>query len=235
MKKEAILNLQNLYNYYASHPESSWITNPDNAPSLYKFVQKNNPKKILDLGTGIGCTAAIISLALKSKKIEDFEIHTVEQFQKCVDIAQKIIPKILKENITFHLTEAVPWSTEHIPYHYFNTYKKLPKIDWDFIFVDGPGGFTENEKYVDVPRGDVIKMLLDDDIKPGTFVTFDRSIPTLKIVERYFSDNFYFIPTENTVFNVLERKDNKVKCVDEAFEAMKKYGYFKGTVTASAS
>ena len=78
-------------------------------------------------------------------------------------------------------------------------------------------------------------MLLDDDIKPGTFVTFDRSIPTLKIVERYFSDYFYFIPTENTVFNVLERKDNKVKCVDEAFEAMKKYGYFKGTVTASAS
>ena len=228
-QKHAALNLRSLYNYYAKHPESTWIMQPDVAPHLYKFIKANNFKKILDLGTGIGCTAAIIALTLEEKGVKDYEIHTVEQYDKCRKIAEDIIPKILKKNITFYTSEAIVWKTQKIPYRNFLIYKEIPEGDFDLILVDGPGEFVENKKLINLPSGDVLKMHIEDKIKPGTTVAWDGRIASLQFIEKFFADNFYIVPISSRIdFNVIERKEGKVSFHDELYEGMEKLGYFGG-------
>ena len=90
------MQLSSLYQYFASHPEASWIIDWHKARYLYNYIKEHPVKKILDLGTGIGATTAISALAMKNKGEENYEIHTVEQFQKCYDLSQKLIPDELK-------------------------------------------------------------------------------------------------------------------------------------------
>lgn len=228
--EKTVLNLRVLYNYYAKHPESKWIMQSDNVPQLYSFIKKNNFKKILDLGTGIGCTTAIIALSLEEKGVKDYEIHTVEQYDKCRKIAEEIMPKVLKKNVIFHTSDIVVWNTENIPYHNFLTYKELPEGDFDLILVDGPGDFIENEKCINLLSGDILKIHIEDKIKPGTTIAWDGRIQSIQTVEAFYSDNFYLIPTSfNGHFNVIERKEGAVCFRDSRYEGMKKMGYFKGT------
>lgn len=221
------MSLQGLYEYYASHPESGWIMKPEKVPHLFSLVKKNPIKKVLDLGTGIGCTAAIIALALEEKGVEDYEIHTVEQYPKCVDIAKDIMPKVLRNNITFHLAEPTTWSTELLPYRHFSTFKELPEGDWDLILVDGPGGFMEGENYIDLPNGDVMKLLLENKIKAESLVVFDGRVAAFQLLEKYFGDNFYFRPTATNIpLYVLERIAGDAIFKDDMLNSMRLAGYF---------
>ena len=223
------LSLQTIYNFYVDHPESGWIMKTNNVFQFYKFLKDHNFKKILDLGTGIGCTAAIMSLVFKEKGVEDYEIHTIEQFKKCYDIAQEIMPEELKKNVKFYFSPPVVWNTELIPYVNFTTFKELPEGDWDLILVDGPGGWMENDKYVDIMSGDVFKMLLENKIKPGTYIAWDGRIKPFQALEKYFGNNFYYVPiSQSDDFNIIERKEGEVDFVNEELESMKRYGYFKG-------
>ena len=96
------MELTTLYKLFASSSEAQWIVRWDNAQELYNFVRENPVKKVLDLGTGIGCSPAIIALAFQDKGETNYEIHTVEQTQKCYDLAQKLIPEELKKNMRFY-------------------------------------------------------------------------------------------------------------------------------------
>ncbi len=224
------MQLKNLYNVFGTHPESQWIMQPQNAISLFQFV-KTYPtpiKKVLDLGTGIGCSAAIIALALKERGETDFHIDSVEQLQKCLDLANELTPEELKKHITFHKANVVTWQTELIPHQTFSTFDALPEGEYDLILNDGPSSFMEGDKFVDLLNGTITKLLLEEKLKPGTLIAWDGRIAMLAILERYFSDNFQIVaPTENRNFNVLERLDNPIAFRDERLENMKTSTYFK--------
>jgi len=216
------MNFKSLYNLFRSHPEGNWIVKPYNAETLYNLIKSNPVKKILDLGTGIGLSASTIALAMEEKKEPDYEIHTVEQKEKCHRLAQELVPEELKKNIKFYLSKFTIWQTDKIPYQYFSTYESLPENDYDFILVDGPGPEPIDGNFIDLPpNGDIIKLLLEDKIKPKTLVFFDGRIQSIRIVERYFSDNFYLILSDPD-YNVLERKDNPVNLNDSKLEMMSK-------------
>lgn len=215
------MKLGELYKYYQGHPEGNWIMEFHITKLLYDYVKEKKPKKILELGTGIGLSTACIALALQG---EDYEIHTFEQFEKCTKIAKEIIPKEFK-NIEFHNSESVVWNTDKIPYQNFSVYEKMIEGEFDMIVVDGPGPFEKENHLLDLPNGDIIKMLLEDKIKPNTFIAWDKRIKSLMIVERYFSDNFYLDFSQSN-FNVIQRKTNKVIFRDEKYEVMKDMGYF---------
>src|SRR3990172_4928164 len=112
--------VKNLCKLFSSHPEGRWIMQWPNPQYLYDFVKSHEIKKVLDFGTGIGLSAAIIALALKDKGEKEYEIHTIEQFEKCCNIAKELIPKELQEHITFHLEKPTVWQTDLIPYEYFS-------------------------------------------------------------------------------------------------------------------
>lgn len=216
-----------LFSLFSSQKDGSWIMNPLNGDLLYSFVRASNVIRILDLGTGIGFSAAVMALALKDSGRKG-EIHTVEQNKKCIDMAKGLIPKELQEYITFHHAEWALWKNPLIPHTSFSTFKTLPKGNFDFWMVDGPGPIVIGEgaerKLVELPNGDVMKNI--DKMKPGTFVAWDGRIAALKAIERYYGDNFYLaFQGTGSDFNVIERKNNKAQINDMKLEDMMKMGY----------
>lgn len=218
------MQLKPLYEVFATHPEGRWVMDPRNVESLYKFVKEHPVKKVLDLGTGIGLSSSVIALALKDKGETDYRIDSVEQYEKCVKIASRLIPPELKEHITIHQSKAVVWQTEKIPYQYFSIYESLPEGDYDLILNDGPAPVLEGEAWVDLPNGTITKLLLEEKIKAGTFIIWDGRISALTTLERYFGGNFYLAQCTKPDFNVLERKDNPIQ-----FEDLKKQDIARNT------
>jgi len=220
-------SLKTLYDYYVQRPESKWSLNPLTARYINKFVKENKIKKVLDLGTGIGCSAAITAYTLLDKGVEDFEIHTVEQNEKIYKIAQEIMPEKFKKYVKFYLSEPIVWETEKIPYQYFSIFKELPEIDFDFVFVDGTGPFLLENNLIDLPNGDVMKLFLENKIKAGTLIAWDKRLKSIRFLERYFADNFYLTFQEQDIdFNVLERKEGEVIFRDDELKNFQQEGYF---------
>lgn len=221
------MTVKALHNYFAQHPEAFWIMRWPNAQTLYNFVKKEKPKKILDLGTGIGVSSAIMALAMKDAGVEEYEIHTVEQTEKCFKLAQELIPEDLRQNIKFYRFDPVIWYNSDIPYQSFSTFKELPEGDWDLIINDGPGPFLENGHYLDFNNGDVMKMLVEGKLKVGVKIFFDGRISTLRSIERYYDKNFYLCNTPNREYNIIEKKDVPLQFRDVMKDDMEKAGYLK--------
>ena len=220
------MNLKSIYHLFASHPESTWIMIPENAQRLYRFVKTHDIKNVLDLGTGIGCSVSIAALALQEKGIK-YHIDSIEQFDKCVKIANELIPRELKENITIHKANVTTWKTDKIPYQVFSVYDSIPKGDYDLIINDGPGPFLENENYVDLNNGTILKLVLENKIKPGCFIIYDGRILSLRVLERYLGGNFYLLNVgEKGDLNILEKIDIPLKFEDVLLKRMRDIGYF---------
>lgn len=221
------MKLSTLYHHFAAHPEGGWIMSWPNARLLYNHIKEYQPRKILDLGTGIGCTAAVAALALDNIGVKEYDIHTVDQYQKCYDLAQEIMPQEAIAHTQFYREDVVVWQPENIPYTHFSTFRALPEDSWDLIIVDGPGPFVENGQYVELPNGDVMKMLVDGKLREGQHIVWDKRVTAVRAIERYFSQNFYLFKqaVDPMPFNVLEVRDAEAKFRDERYEAAKESGY----------
>lgn len=234
--KEALVEL---YKQFNKREDAMWIVQWKLAEILFDRIAELKPKKILDLGTGIGVAAAIMALASP-----DSEIHTVEQFEKVSKLAEKAVPKELQKNMTFHVSPSEVWLTDYAPYHALSIYSELPDKDWDFVFVDGPGPFREkfNGEYVSVelPNGDVLKMLIEEKLKPGALIGFDKRVAAVRTLERYVGENFYrleYLPNPEG-WLLIQKKDPKeikekygaeIHFKDAEYEGMNKHGYWENT------
>lgn len=222
------MTLQNLYKIFKSSPESRWIMEAPNTQVLYKYIQEKPIKKVLDLGTGIGLSSAVVALALKDKGEVEYHIDTIEQNEKCINIAKELIPEELKEHITFHKSRAIIWQTDLIPHQSFSVFDTLPIGDYDLIINDGPAPFMEGEHYIDLPNGTITKLLLEEKLKPNCLIAWDGRQSMLVLLERYFGDNFYLtrVAQRGDDLNIIKRKDNPVIFKDSKLEAMKNSTYF---------
>ena len=164
---------------------------------------------------------------MKDKGETDYHIDTVEQYDKCIDLANKLIPDEFKKNITIHKSEVEVWQTEKIPYQNFMNFKTVPEGEFQLVITDGPGPFLQGDYFIELPNGNAMKMLFEDKLKPGTFVIHDGRLEALRLLERYFAENFYLIEPENPGFNVLERKNNSVHYEDAKLKEITRMGYFK--------
>ena len=192
-----------------------------NASELYKFVKTHSIKRVLDLGTGIGVSPAVVALAMEHKGETDYHIDSIEQFGKCVKIAKELIPEELQKHLLIYHSPVKIISFPEIPYQYFSTYASLPEGDYDLIINDGPGMFLENGNLIDLPNGTITQMLRDGKLKPGTFIAWDGRIHMLKLLSRFYKDNFEMIPFPGTDLNILVRKDNPPTLRDNALEEIK--------------
>jgi len=229
------LTLKALYKQFIGHPEGNWIMIWENAQELYKFVMENPVKRVLDLGTGIGCSAAIVALAFRDKE-EDYHIDSIEQFDKCIKIAKELIPEELLKNTTIHKIEPEVWIADEMPYTYFSVYKELPSWDYDVIVNDGPSPWMEGQKYIDLPNGTIHKALVEGKLKEDTYVIWDGRISALRLLERFFGENFYLTKIARRPdgdFNVVQRKKGEFKVNDLRMEKATEYGYFNPLKTES--
>ena len=176
--------LENLWVRFYNHPEGKWIMKIQEAMRLHETVKKYQPSQILELGTGIGCSTAIMAAAL-----ENGRIMTVEQNPRLIEIAKEMIPFELKQHIQFeHSPVSVVRPLNMIdPFRGWSAYLNFPWVNWDFVVVDGPGPFmisVKGEQYcVDLPNGDIIILMAR--LQAGAKVYVDKRKETVNLYKRF--------------------------------------------------
>lgn len=223
-----IPELKNLYLVFKNHPEGKWIIGKNDALLLYKLVKKFSARNVLDLGTGIGASTAVIALALG----DDGRITTVEQFKKCINLAQELIPADLKRKINFIHSDTNAFKNAKISkYLYFSGYKNLPVnlAPFDFVLVDGPGGWLEDGELVTLPNGDIINLL--PYLKTGSKVYIDGRKKNTDLYKRYLSLYLKFLEQigHNALFERTDKQLNnlgELKIFDVKLIGRSQSGYF---------
>jgi hypothetical protein len=224
------MELKQLYLKFRTHPEGTWIMQWANAQRLYNFILNNPIKRVLGLGTGVGLSDAVVALAWLHKKETDCHLDSIEQYDKCIKLANELIPEDLKSFIEIHKSEPKVWESDKMPYNPTSIYEMELSGDYDLIINDGPSPFMLNNNYLDLPNGTIHKMILEGKIKAGTKIIYDGRVTSLKLLERYLGDNLslIFLPPVGEDFVVLERNDKPLVVRDDKLDAMKSQTlYFK--------
>lgn len=219
--------LSRLYKVFQNSPESGWIIGKNDAIELYNLIHTHHPRNVLELGGGIGASTAVITLALK----EGAKLTSMEQFEKCIKIAKNLIPENLKNKIKFVFSEAEAWKDDRISkYQYFSIYKNIPiEGQYDFVLVDGPDYWIENGQLINLPNGDLFKLI--PHISPGGKIYVDGRKPAVGLYKRFLSQ--YLVPLkENFKYALFERntkpldKFENFEVLDSTLEKVKKTTYF---------
>src|SRR3989344_4916881 len=106
-KEKRPAELKELYAVFNNSPHSGWILRPKKGIVLYNLVKQFQPKNILDFGSGVGASSAIMALA-------GAKVTGVEQYEKCIKIAENLVPKHLMKNINFLHSEPYAFQEQKI-------------------------------------------------------------------------------------------------------------------------
>ncbi|MEK7112729.1 MAG: hypothetical protein AAB875_05375 [Patescibacteria group bacterium] len=227
--------IENLWLLFHSVEQGQWIMKVSNAVRLHEKLKELNPKHILELGTGIGCSAAIMAMTCPETRI-----YSVEQNQKCIDIAKKLIPESLQERITFRKATAEVVTIPQVnPLVQWSMYKEFDWIDYDFILVDGPGGWKTNvtlmgkswPTFAELPNGDLINLL--PKMKEGTMVYVDRRKHATILYNRHLQNYLEHIE-EDRNYAIYRRNGKQLNAdfsnyenSDTSIESLTKGKYFE--------
>lgn len=212
-----ILGVKQLWTKFANHPEAQWILSLNDAYNLARFVIEKRPKHVLDLGTGIGCSSAVIKYANPESKVT-----SIEQYEKCVKIAQTMVKGVdilRKDAEVFELAE--------IPGQKLMGYKDIPADQkFDMVVIDGPGDFVHEGVLVRLPSADIFRIL--DQVNEDAVVYIDQRVDTVNLIARYL--NAFLTPVIQgngfTVFRRTKQKYDKKLVVDQLLNKLKKLNYF---------
>lgn len=218
--------LKQVYDLFLHSPENQWILGNQEAVLLYELIKKYKPSHILELGTGIGASTAVMALASDASA----KITTLEQFTKCINIAKSLIPDNLQKKINFVQSDPYAFKNDTISkYIYFSGYKNLPSSSFDFILVDGPAGWLEDGKFVSLTNGDIINLL--PHMKIGGKILIDNRKQVVLMLKKYLGN--YVAILEMTKRTTVFERTNKplidlkqLEIIDEGLEKMKRKGYF---------
>lgn len=221
--------LKSVYARFKGHPEGKWIVGKADAVLLYTLMKKYQPKNVLDLGTGIGASTAVIALALEAGA----KITTVEQYEKCIRIAKELIPESFQAKINFVHSDTYAMKHDAISkYLYLSGYQQLPVqyAPFDFVLVDGPGAWLEQGKLVSLPNGDIVNLL--PHLVSGCKVYIDGRKQNTDLYKRFLSKYLRFVEQigHNAVF---ERTDiplknlSAIEVIDVKLAGRKGSSYFE--------
>lgn len=229
--------IESIWLKFYNNNHGAWITKVEEAVKLHENLKKYNPKHILELGTGIGCSTEIMAFTCP-----EASIYTVEQSQKCIDTAKILIGEKMQEQIYFRKANAGVTNPiyEVNPFQHWLAYDDYDWRNPDFIFVDGPGPImTEkmNPKtgeiwkcLADLPGADVIYLL--PRMKEGTIVYIDHRKLMVMVYRRHLGHYLELVEDtkEYTVFkrNAVPLQNDLSDFVnkDTAYQNLLKNGYF---------
>lgn len=115
---------------YLSKTKSTGCSYSDLA-ELYLHIRSTKPANVLELGTGV--STVVIGHALKANA--SGIVQSMEESERWYIDAKAFLPAHLSGNVVLHYSPAVEKS-----YGFFKGagYKDIPKLPYDFMFVDGP-------------------------------------------------------------------------------------------------
>lgn len=111
--------------------------------TLYNYVRQNKPSQILECGTGV--TTIVMAYALmenERKGLPKGRLISMENDEKWFDLAIKLLPKEMNGVAEIMLSEKAEYC-----YSIFRGvgYRDIPELDYDFVFVDGPGTIAPSD------------------------------------------------------------------------------------------
>ena len=181
---------------------------------LYQFIVLNKRTTILEFGSG--WSSLIFNLALSENKKKYFSqvksLRRNNPFELFILENQKKYLKKTKEKLNFYkkkigsrfLNSKVNWNYSEvymteINHKFCTNYKKLPRCNPDFIYLDGPNLFTTKNKInnftVDhkdmMPMvGDILKF--EYFLTPGTIIVTDGRTANAQFLNENFKRNWIY-------------------------------------------
>lgn len=155
---------------------------------LYSMVTTTNRTTVVEFG--VGWSSLIFALALENnrsrlegyvkknlRRNNPFELHSIDNEQPYMDIAQARIPNQLQKHVFFHHTEVdmVLWNGRVA-----TEYRTLPIVSPDFIYLDAPDQFQIHGDIngINIGHKDMMPMSCDilkieHFLTPGTLIVID--------------------------------------------------------------
>lgn len=159
----------------------NWTSGKLDLYTLRKIIKINNPKLVLELGSGIG----VSSEAILDQINKDSKLITIENNKKCIELLKKRL-EIYDKNYEI-IESGVELSKEKINIEtmIYKITKNLNVDNIDLIYIDGPSWtFDLNNNFITgIPRGDFFYFY--EKIKVGTIIILDGSYITRKQIHRF--------------------------------------------------
>ena len=166
--------LRALYKRFSESPDGARIIAFRNAKKLWRLIREFRPKNTLELGTGIGASAAFIADALPAQG----KLTTLEQDEKYCSLANTIIPQNLQKKIKILHSPVRTFFLDYIsPSQTLSGYTSLPTEcgPFDFVLVDGPTA--------SFPNGDLFHII--PHLAFGCLVLVDGRAEALKLYKKH--------------------------------------------------
>lgn len=155
--------------------------------NLYEEIILRKPLRILELGSGISslviCKAIEKNMKETGNPVQFFSIDENDFYHKQII---KIFPKKYLDKVNFILSKREQKEFEGLLGAY---YEKLPNLEFDFIFIDGPTG-RKGEGSKKCFSADLFNLIRENKIKKvnglidqrvWTFWAFKKLLPELNI------------------------------------------------------
>lgn len=186
--------LMRLHRIFAASPHGAHIVSWKDARKIYRTVQSCRARRILDLGTGIGASAAFVAAALS----EDGVVWSVEQEPLFAEEAKRLIPPDFLKKIYISVSPVYSFTTPYALGHIVAGYRTLPLegAPFDFVLIDGPGAFDENGVRARFPSGDLFNLL--PHLAPRCTIFIDRRSRSAALYEQALGRFFTHIVRSRT-------------------------------------
>jgi len=179
-----------LYQYFAAHDESLHIVSELDAAILYNLVLKYKPKNCIDLGSGLGTSAAMVAHAMERNSFG--RVKSFEQLEWMADEAKKIIDYKKIPRVSIKQAECV---VEKYFGQDFACYEYEYDEQVDMVIVDGPFHLSNIKKpkshYEKIlPNGDLFRLL--PYLNKGAIVFVDARLSSVAAYRKYLRKDFIF-------------------------------------------
>lgn len=203
---DAIPELRRIFATFKQMPEARWTIAEDDIVRLYRLVRRLRPDHILEFGTGIGLSTAVMALAVRENG--SGRMTTLEQAPACLETARALIDPGLQERIEFILARPKAYQLPRVSRRLWwcgYDWDPDPAARFDFVFLDGPAGWLEGSELVSLDQGELFRLL--PHLAPGALVYVDGRRSTVKQVERYLSFYLRLVErgSEHTIFARTDR------------------------------
>jgi len=113
--------------------------------ALYRHIRTKKPSLILECGTGVSTVVMAQALVENAREGVEGRIVSMEEIEKYYDLAKSILPAQYASLVDIRLSPVVEDS-----FSLFRgvRYRDVPKLDYDFVFVDGPNYVAPSDKMV---------------------------------------------------------------------------------------
>ena len=205
---QEILNKKNFKSRGVNEMEDSVVYQPelDDLYLLHNYIIKFNRMTVLEFGTGWSTIVMANAINYNLKKYytksknlrmnNAGEVHCVDNDKKWIDKTKKKLKK-LKKIVKFHYSSSY---MDTFNGRICTSFEKLPNINPDFIYLDGPDQFNIKGKInsININHNDFMPMTSDllkieHFLKPGTIIIADGRAANSRFLKTNFQRDWKYI------------------------------------------